>query len=209
MILMAYTRVSTAEQASSGLGMAAQRSAIESWCAAMDHEIMDWFSDDGVSAKTLDRPGLQDAISWIECGHADGLIVFKLDRLTRSVADLNSLMDRFNAQNKALVSVRDNLDTHSATGRMVANIIASIAQWEREIISERTRDALAELRAKGVRLGRPPKYRPADDAFAFVLSQASGMTLREIGRFIGTNGKDLHPQTVKQMIERHRQTLPV
>jgi DNA invertase Pin-like site-specific DNA recombinase len=156
MQLVAYARVSTSEQAREGVSLDLQERAIRSWGEAMGHEIVAVYRDEGLSASTLDREGLQGAIRDSLRPSRDGLVVMKLDRLTRSVAGLAELMDRYNAEGKALISVRDSLDTTSAGGRLVANIMASVAQWEREIISDRTKDALAELKQQGVRLGRPP-----------------------------------------------------
>jgi DNA invertase Pin-like site-specific DNA recombinase len=148
--------VSTSEQATEGVSLDMQERALHSWAEAMGHTIVAVYRDEGVSASSLDRPALQEAIRESLRHSRDGLVALKLDRLTRSVSGLSELMDRFNAEGKALISVRDSLDTTSAGGRLVANIMASVAQWEREIISERTRDALAEKRRQGVRLGRPP-----------------------------------------------------
>lgn len=154
--LIAYVRVSTSEQATEGVSLDMQERAIHAWGEAMGHEIVAVYREEGVSASTLERPQLREAINESLRHSRDGLVVLKLDRLVRSVAGLAELMDRFNAEGKALISVRDSLDTTSAGGRLVGNIMASVAQWEREIISERTRDALAELKRQGVRLGRPP-----------------------------------------------------
>jgi DNA invertase Pin-like site-specific DNA recombinase len=124
------------------------------------------------------------------------LVALKLDRLTRSVSGLSELMDRFNAEGKALISVRDSLDTTSAGGRLVANIMASVAQWEREIISERTRDALAEKKRQGVRLGRPPSEEVSPEvAQAIRCEAARGGSQRSIAARRG-----LKPSTVRRIL---------
>lgn len=161
--LVAYVRVSTAEQATEGVSLEMQERSIRAWGEAMGHDIVSVHVDAGYSASTLDRPALKEAIRESLRHSRDGLVVLKLDRLTRSVAGLAELMDQYNAEGKALISVRDSLDTTSAGGRLVANIMASVAQWEREIISDRTKDALAELKRQGVRLGRPPSEEPTPE----------------------------------------------
>lgn len=166
MRLVGYVRVSTDEQARNGSGLAAQEHAIRQWCELMGHELVVMYRDEGVSASSLDRSALGKALllmgplpspiaDGLPGANADGLIVVKLDRLTRSVRDFCDLIERFDKAGKALVSVRDNLDTASASGRLVANIMVSVAQWERETISERTREGLAQRRREGVVLGRP------------------------------------------------------
>ena len=112
-------------------------------------------TDAGVSAKSLDRPGLAAALRRLTGGEADGLLVAKLDRLSRSVSDWNRLIQEYfgPVAGKELFSVTDSINTKTASGRMVLNVIMSIAQWEREAISERTREALAHLRSQGRRIG--------------------------------------------------------
>jgi DNA invertase Pin-like site-specific DNA recombinase len=92
-------------------------------------------------------------LSLLKDGHASGLLVTKLDRLTRSVRDLGDLVERYFTTQCALLSVSDSIDTRTAGGRLVLNVLASVSQWEREAVGERTRDALAHLRSSGVRLG--------------------------------------------------------
>jgi DNA invertase Pin-like site-specific DNA recombinase len=103
----------------------------------------------GQSAKSLSRPGLQRLLSLVEAGHLDVVIIYKLDRLTRSVADLDKLMKLFERKGVALVSLQESLDATTATGRLMMNLLASISQWEREVIGERTRDAMQHLKAQG------------------------------------------------------------
>ena len=92
--------------------------------------------DAGLSAKTLDRPGLQSALSKLDAGEAQALIVLKLDRLTRRVADLDTLIERYFGSRFTLMSVSEQIDTSSAAGRLVLNVLTSVAQWERETTSE-------------------------------------------------------------------------
>src|SRR4051812_40067194 len=138
--VIAYLRVSTASQADEGVSLDAQRSKLEAYARAVDLTIVEVVVDAGVSAKTLDRAGLKRALALLDTGAASGLLVAKLDRLTRSVRDLGDLVDRYFSHRFALLSVADAIDTRSAGGRLVLNVLASVSQWEREAIAERTRD---------------------------------------------------------------------
>ena len=100
------------------------------------------------------RPGLQRVLSMLDAGTASGVLVVKLDRLTRSVRDLGELVDNYFADGKrALLSVGDQIDTRSASGRLVLNVLVSVAQWEREACGERTAAALKQVKAEGGTLG--------------------------------------------------------
>lgn len=151
-----YVRVSTEQQAGEGVSLDAQRTKLHAYAVAMDLDLVAVFEDAGLSAKSLARPGLQAALSLLEEGKATGLLVAKLDRLTRSVRDLGELVDRYFASRFSLLSVSDSIDTRTASGRLVLHVLGAVGQWEREATAERTRDALAQLRADGVRLGADP-----------------------------------------------------
>lgn len=151
--VVGYIRVSTENQADGGVSLDAQRAKLEAYAMAMDLDLVGIEEDAGLSAKTLGRPALQRALAMLDSGPAEGLLVAKLDRLTRSVRDLGELVDRYFASKCSLLSVADSIDTRSAAGRLVLNVLTSVAQWEREATGERTRDALAHLKASGVRLG--------------------------------------------------------
>ena len=109
--------------------------------------------DGGESAKNLNRPGLQRLLALVDSGKVEAVIIAKLDRLTRSVKDLCSLLELFEKRGVALISVAESLDTASAAGRLVITIMAAVSQWEREAIGERTRDALRHKRTSGELVG--------------------------------------------------------
>jgi DNA invertase Pin-like site-specific DNA recombinase len=115
-------------------------------------ELFEVIVDGGESAKNLNRPGLQRLLALVESGKVEAVIIAKLDRLTRSVKDLCSLLELFEKRGVALISVA-SLDTASAAGRLVITIMAAVSQWEREAIGERTRDALRHKRTSGERVG--------------------------------------------------------
>ena len=148
-----YIRVSSAQQAESGLSLEAQEAKIRAQAAVSDIFIDDIVSDAGKTAKNIQRPGLERVMNEIKAGRVDVVIVQKLDRLTRSIRDFNMLLELFAAHNTRLISVNESLDTTSAVGRLVLNIMMSVSQWEREAISERTRDALSAKRQRGEKTG--------------------------------------------------------
>jgi len=154
---VSYTRVSTREQSEDGQSLENQREKIDAYCKAKDYDLVGSFTDSGASAKDLDRDGLQSLIREIKADSIDVVVIYKLDRLTRSVKDLGRLIDDiFGSEGVALASVKDSFDTTTANGRMVMNLLATVAQWERETVAERTKDALQHKRDKGEWTGRVP-----------------------------------------------------
>jgi len=152
MKVIGYARVSTDEQAKSGLGLEAQIAKIRSYADLFELTVTEIVIDDGISGKNLKRPGLIKAIRAIKAGDAEGMLVAKLDRLTRNVADLGTLVQ--NVFDKAeLYSVSEQINTKNAAGRLVLNVLVSVAQWERETICERTSDALQAKKARGEKTG--------------------------------------------------------
>ena len=152
-----YVRVSTQEQATEGVSLDAQRDKLRSYCKLNGLKLIDILADEGISGSTLDRPGLQAALRMVRKGRASTLIVVKLDRLSRSLRDVCSLVeDYFTDERHHLLSVCGMVNTHTAAGRMLMMNLANFNQFEREMISERTRDALQHMKAQGIRLGPAP-----------------------------------------------------
>lgn len=149
-----YVRVSTDEQVNSGLGLAAQRAALEAEAGRRGWEL-DVVADEGLSAKDLNRPGLAAALERLDRRQADVLVVAKLDRLSRSVGDFGALLDRAARRGWSVVCLDLGVDTTTPVGEFTANVVVSAAQYERRLIGQRTRDALAAAKARGTRLGRP------------------------------------------------------
>jgi DNA invertase Pin-like site-specific DNA recombinase len=186
--LIGYVRVSTAEQARSGLGAAAQRAKIAEAVARDGHQIVDVIADDGEHGTSLQRPGLHRALEAIAAGEADGLVAVKLDRVSRSVVDFGTLLAWFTEAKAALVILDPAIDTTTAAGRLVANVFASVAEWEADTITERTRDALAAKRARGERIGRPAVVEDARLAKRIRSMRDRGMTLRAIADKLNEDG---------------------
>lgn len=154
--VIGYCRVSTDKQADGGVSLDAQEAKVRAMAVVQDGELVDVIVDAGESAKSLDRPGMARLLALVDAGAVDVVIIGKLDRLTRSVKDLAELLERFTRRGVALVSVAESLDTGSAAGRLVLNIMVSVSQWERETIGERTADAMAHKKANGERVGTVP-----------------------------------------------------
>lgn len=187
-VVVGYVRVSTAEQADSGLGLAAQRAAIEAEAARRGWTVLAIHDDAGMSGKsTKGREGLAAALAAVEGGTAGAIVVAKLDRLSRSLADFAQLMARAQAGRWNLVALDLGIDLATAAGEFMANVMASAAQWERRIIGQRTKDALAIRRAQGVRLGRPPLL-PADVVARIVEGRRSGAGWSAIARDLDADG---------------------
>jgi site-specific DNA recombinase len=164
-IAVGYVRVSTEEQASDGVSLAAQEARLRAYAAATERELAEVIVDDGQSAKSLARPGMQRILSGIQSGQIGTVLALKLDRLTRSVRDLAHLVELCAKKDVALVLVTESIDTSTAIGRLLANLIGSVAQWEREAIGERTAFALAHKRRQGRAYSRTPfGYRRVGDA---------------------------------------------
>lgn len=151
-----YVRVSTEKQADFGVSIDAQTEKVRAMAVVQGADLAEVIVDAGESAKSLNRPGMARLMALVDAGAVDTVIIAKLDRLTRSVADLAELLKRFERRGVSLVSVADSLDTRSAAGRLVLNIMVSVSQWEREAIGERTRDAMGHKRANGERVGTVP-----------------------------------------------------
>jgi DNA invertase Pin-like site-specific DNA recombinase len=157
MTYIAYLRVSTDQQAESGAGLDAQRTAIlaETVCRGWQASELR-FIEDAASGKSINRPGLALARQLLASGEASVLIVSKLDRLSRSLLDFTTLMQESQRQGWQLIALDTPVDTTTPTGEAMANIMSTFSQLERRLIGERTKAALAEKKAQGIRLGRPP-----------------------------------------------------
>lgn len=200
-----YLRVSTEEQVGSGAGLRAQRTAIEAE-AHRSNWVLELTADEGLSAKNMNRPALTDALDRLDRGDADVLVASKLDRVSRSVADFARLLDRANAEGWRLVLLDSGIDTSTPAGEFVANTLASAAQYERKLISQRTRDGLAAKRAAGVRLGRPSTL-PGHVVERIVTEHAAGESLAAIARGLvndaiptARGGRTWYPSTVKAVL---------
>ena len=147
-LTVGYVRVSSDDQAQHGVSLEAQEARIRAFAVATARSLDEVIIDAGISAKTLVRPGMARIIEGVKNGTIGTVIVLKLDRMTRSIRDLGDLLEVFKKADAALVSVGESLDTQSAAGRMVINMLGVVSQWEREAIAERTAFALAHKRSQ-------------------------------------------------------------
>jgi len=185
--VVGYTRVSTEDQAESGAGLAAQRSTIRAACKSRGLTLVDIVEDAGWSGKSLERPGLASVLSRLDAGDVDAIVVAKLDRLSRSLIDFANLMERAKRRHWAVIALDLGVDTTTAAGELVANVMASVAQWERRTIGDRTRAAMAEKAAAGVHIGRP-RVLPDDVVARIVAERSDGRTLVAIAEGLTADG---------------------
>jgi site-specific DNA recombinase len=182
-----YVRVSTEDQARDGVSLSAQRAKLEAYCLVKDWTLAKVIRDEGFSAKHLKRPGLEELLALVSSRQVEAVIVYKLDRLTRSVSDLDKLIKRFERYDVALVSLQESLDATTATGRLMMNLLASVSQWEREVIGERTSDALQHLKAQGQRYCHTVYDNPEGIALMHRL-RAEGYSYARIAEHFNTVG---------------------
>lgn len=151
-----YARVSTEDQASNGVSLEVQEEKLREYCASKSWQAARAYRDDGASGKTLDRPALKELLRAAKAREFEAVCVHKLDRLTRSMRDLGRLLGVFERHGIALVSLTESIDATSASGRLMINVLGSVAQWEREAIAERTALALRHKRDRMVPYGPTP-----------------------------------------------------
>jgi DNA invertase Pin-like site-specific DNA recombinase len=210
--VVGYLRVSTAEQSDSGAGLEAQRSAIEATVDARGWQLVTMLEDRGVSAKsTKGRDALAAAIALCEAGGADALVVAKLDRLSRSIIDFATLMERARAAGWAIVVLDCDFDMTTPAGELMANMLACFAQFERRVISQRTRDGMAAKKATGTFKAPPGRRSQLDPRTAARIRREhdAGRSLRSIAERLnvdaiptGQGGKQWHASTVKAVLAR-------
>jgi site-specific DNA recombinase len=179
-----YTRKSTEynlELAFNSLD--AQREACEAYIKSQAHEgwrmIPSRYDDGAFSGASLDRPALQQLLADVRAAKIDIVLVYKVDRLTRSLADFAKLIELFDAHNVSFVSVTQAFNTSSSMGRLTLNVLLSFAQFERELIGERVRDKIAASKRKGIWVGGPVPlgYAAVDKKILVVAAEAAVVRL--------------------------------
>ncbi|HEY6628419.1 MAG TPA: recombinase family protein [Acidimicrobiia bacterium] len=199
-----YSRVSTEDQAGSGLGLADQREKLEAEATRHRWEFTH-FTDTGSGRTLHHRPDITTALDLLDGGEYDVLAVAKLDRVSRSVADFATILERAQRNGWAFVALDLGVDTTTPTGELIAGILMTVAQWERRVISERTTAALHQAKARGVQLGRKPNL-PPEVVIRIITERRSGATLQAIcdglaGDGIPTSqGGIWRPATVRKLV---------
>ncbi len=213
-----YVRVSTIDQAEEGVSLDAQEQRIRAWCDLNEYELMDVKVDRGLSGGRADnRPALQEALQAV--GRGDALVVYSLSRLARSTRDTLSIADGLDRRNADLVSLSERIETTSAAGKMLFRLLAVLAEFERDVVAERTSMAIRHMQSIGRFIGGEPPFgfRVVDGwvhiheeeykvvRLAHDLSR-QGLSLRGVARaltvvgFSTRAGSPFHHNQVKRMI---------
>jgi site-specific DNA recombinase len=215
-----YIRVSTEQQATEGVSLDAQRAKIEAWCTHNGYELAQVYVDAGISGKSMDkRPGLQDALKSLKKGMA--LVSYSLSRLARSTKDAISIGETVAKRKADMVSLSEQIDTTTAAGRMMFQMLAVLAEFERNLTAERTTSALQHKKATGQKYTNitPYGFEAIEGRLVQVLAEtevvseiqaarSSGNTLQSIadnlnGRGIPTKtGKQWAPATIHLLLKR-------
>ena len=184
-----YTRKSSDEGLEQEFNsLDAQYEACSAYITSQRHEgwkpVHTRYDDGGISGGTLDRPGLQALLSDIDAGLIDMIVVYKIDRLTRSLSDFSKIIDRLDAAKASFVSVTQSFNTATSMGRLTLNMLLSFAQFEREVTAERIRDKIAASKAKGLWMGGtvPLGYDPHPDKTVrgLVINNIEAETVQEL-----------------------------
>src|SRR5256714_2007534 len=177
-----YTRKSTEYNLDLAFtSLDAQREACEAYIKSQAHEgwraIPGRYDDGAFSGASLDRPALQQLLADVRAGMIDNVLVYKVDRLTRSLADFAKLIELFDAHNVSFVSVTQSFNTSSSMGKLTLNVLLSFAQFERELIGERVRDKIAASKRKGLWVGGPVPlgYAAVDKKIVVVPAEAAAV----------------------------------
>ena len=215
-----YIRVSTEQQANEGVSLEAQKAKIAAWCVTNGYELVNVFVDAGISGKSMDkRPGLQDAMKSLKKGMA--LVSYSLSRLARSTKDALSIGETVAKRKADIVSLSEQIDTTTAAGKMMFQMLAVLAEFERNLVAERTTNALQHKKTTNQKYTNITPYGfeaiegrlvqvQAEAAIVAEIqaARAGGNTLQSIadtlnGRGIPTKtGKTWQPATIHLLMKR-------
>ena len=215
-----YIRVSSAQQAQEGVSLEAQQAKIEQWCLANGYELVSVFKDEGISGKRMDtRQGLQDALATIKKGNA--FVFYSMSRVARSTKDMLSIGDLITKKRADMVSVIEDFDTTSASGKLMFQMLAVLAEFERNLVGERTASVLQNKKAnrqvytnqtpygfKAVN-GRLEQVKQEVKVVAEIQqARAKGQTLQAIADNLNSRGiptktnKQWQPATIHLLLQR-------
>jgi DNA invertase Pin-like site-specific DNA recombinase len=191
----------------------AQREACEAYIKSQAHEgwrlIPEHYDDGAFSGASLDRPALQQLLAEVRAGNVDVIVVYKVDRLTRSLADFAKLVELFDQHSVSFVSITQSFNTTSSMGRLTLNVLLSFAQFEREVIGERVRDKIAASKRKGIWVGGPVPLGYASVGKKLVVVPQEAESVRLIFRRYLEVGsvRDLAEDLERKGVRTRRQTL--
>ena len=215
-----YIRVSSTQQANEGASLEAQQAKIEQWCSANGYELVNVFSDEGISGKRMDtRQGLQDALATIKKGNA--FVFYSMSRVARSTKDMLSIGEMISKKKADMVSLIENIDTTSASGKMMFQMLAVLAEFERNLVGERTSTVLQNKKANSQVYSNktPYGFKRVNDRLEQVKQEvkvvaeiqqarAKGQTLQSIADSLNTRGiptktnKLWQPATIHLLLQR-------
>jgi DNA invertase Pin-like site-specific DNA recombinase len=205
--MIGYTRVSTNGQELSGAGLDAQEAAIRTECQRRGWELVEIATETGSGKSMKGRPALAQALDALDAGQADGLVAAKLDRVSRSVVDFCKLLERAEHRSWSVVVLDVAVDTSTPSGELMATVVSAFAQYERKLIGQRTKDALAARRAAGAQLGRPRTLDPAVRS-RVIVERSAGRSLRAIAADLtqeavptAHGGARWHASTIRQITQ--------
>lgn len=210
---LAYVRVSTEEQARHGVSLDAQEEQARRYCELHGLELDEVLRDEGQSGKDMDRPAMRVLLDRVSRGAVKAVVVYRLDRVSRSTMDALRFAEALRAAGVAFHSVCERLDTQTADGGFMFTLQAAQAERERKLVSERTRAALAHKKTRGEWLGRPPfgyrvedKRLVEDDQELSLIAKAK--RLRRAGHSIRAIAKRLAmpKSTVNLILRTHGRT---
>jgi site-specific DNA recombinase len=181
-----YVRVSTEEQAREGISLVNQKVKIHAYCELHNFELETIIEDAGKSGKDINREGIQELIQKVKDRRIGAVLVYKLDRLSRKVIDTLNMIELMKKNHVEFHSIIDSIDTKTAMGKFFINIMASLAQMERDLISERTKDALQMKIIKNERAGQIPYgWVLAEDDITLVMNDDEQKAIRLIKELHG------------------------
>lgn len=197
-----YVRVSTAEQAENGRSLEEQHARIVGWCVSRGCAPDGIFVDAGISGTRTDRPELAKALD--ACRPGTAFIVYSLSRLGRSTRHVLEVGERLERIGADLISLSENIDTTSASGKMIFRMLAVLAEFERDVISERIRDTLQGMKAKGEFIGTVPYgMRLAPDGVHLLPHPAEHAVIKRVQR-LHARGLSLRKIAAKLTEEGHK-----
>ena len=216
-----YVRVSTVEQADEGYSLMAQEKTLSEYCRSRGYEIIGVYKDEGISAKDIKhRPQMVKLLDDAKNGKFDVLLVWKLTRLTRSLPDLCAICDKLDRHGVSFISYSESFDCSTPAGRMMRNILGVVAQWEREVISENVKLAMAERAAQGKRTcsyvlgyekdGDSLRVNPAEaELVKFIYKQyLTAKNIKQVSDlccergYTGKMGGKLKPESIHKILTR-------
>ena len=222
-----YVRVSTEQQANEGVSLEAQRAKIEHWCKANGYELVNVYVDAGISGKSMDkRPGLLDALKSLKKGNA--LVSYSLSRLARSTKDALAIGEAVAKKKADMVSLTEQIDTTTAAGKMMFQMLSVLAEFERNLVAERTTNALQHKKATNQKYTGQDPYgfeaiegrlvqvqQEAEIVAEIQASRTGGNTLQFIADSLNTRGiptktgKQWAPATIHLLLKRSSLVNPV